>query len=513
MCAVSCGLPTAGDRWEASARKRGYLMGMRRTWSGALPFAAVASFVALVVVGCASPDSDGATLSPTEQVGDDRAPLAVTPSAAADDSIAEPAASADVPPLSDEAITAIDAYVERLAARIYDPVNDVDPAVIERLGELDDERLAWLVADGLRFIGRGPELDALVEAGSKLGGIDLEAPTAWLSLNNHLIRSDRPAPPGYERWKREIYIAVDATWAPFFDDADAEVDWRLVTFGGVLADRRPFGSDDTCQCIAALDDPPAEPAEAIDWLDDRDIVIGLVVDGEARAYPLHIMEQHELVNDVLGGERVSLAYCTLCGSGQAYRLDALPADARPAVLRTSGLLYRSNKLMFDLTSRSLIETFTGEAWTGPWREAGIVLEQIPTVTSQWGAWRAEHPNTTLMTGKNGTGPDYPIDPLGDRDDGGPIFPVGEVDPRLFPQTTVLGVTTTDGRFIAFPVFDARDALRADQTVELAGVSVSSTGSGLRAVDRSGRELLAHEAYWFAWSQFHPETLLWEPPEG
>jgi hypothetical protein len=413
-------------------------------------------------------------------------------------------------PLSAEAVATVDAYVDRLAARIYDPMNHVGPDVIDRVGDVGDERLAWLVADGLRFIGRGPELDALVEAGSDLGGIELSPSTAWLELNNHLIRTDRPPPPGYDRWKREIYIAVDATWAPFFDDAAADVDWRLVTFGGVLADRRPFGSDDSCLCIAALDDPPAEPADSIAWLDDRDLVIGLVVDGQARAYPLHIMEQHELVNDELGGERISLAYCTLCGSGQAYRLDTLPVGAQPAVLRTSGLLYRSNKLMFDLTSRSLVETFTGEAWTGPWREARIVLEQIPTVTSLWGEWRTDHPGTTVMAGRNGTGADYPIDPLGGRDDGGPIFPVGAVDPRLFAHTKVVGVTTADGRHVAFPVAEARDRLQEDESVELDGITIALEGSGLRALDGDGQPLVVHQAYWFAWSQFHPDTRLWEP---
>ncbi len=459
--------------------------------------------VAIVLAGCSAGGSGPADSNDAAQA--DAARAASTPVQV---DVAAPDVDDEELPASTTAV--VDAYVERVAARIYDPINHVDPEVVRALGRLDDDRFAWLVADGLRFVGRGEEFESLVEAGTALGGIELDGPTAWLQLNNHLIETDRPAPPGYADWKREIYVAVDATWAPFFDDAEADVDWRLVTFGGVLADRRPFGSDDTCQCIAALDEPPAEPADAIDWLHDGDPVIGLVVGDEARAYPLHIMEQHELVNDLLGGERISLAYCTLCGSGQAYRLDALPADARPAVLRTSGLLYRSNKLMFDLTSRSLIETFTGEAWTGPWREEGIVLEQIPTVTSQWGAWRAEHPDTTVMAGRNGTGADYPLDPLGGRDDGGPIFPVGDIDGRLFPQTEVIGVTTGDGRHLAFPAAEARDALALGSSVELDGVTLELAGSGLRAVDGDGGQLLAHQAYWFAWSQFHPDTVVWSP---
>ncbi len=412
--------------------------------------------------------------------------------------------------LDEESLAVVDTYVDRISARIYDPINRIDPTVVERLGRLDDPSLAWLVADGLRFVGRGPELDALVEAGSRLGGIDLDRETAWLELNNHLLSTDRPAPAGYLRWKREIYIAVDPTWAPFFDDAEADVDWRLITFGGVLADRRPFGSQDTCQCIAALDDPPSLAADDVDWLNDGDPVIGVVVGGEARAYPLHIMETHELVNDSLGGERIALAYCTLCGSGQAYRLDGVDERFQPVVLRTSGLLSRSNKIMFDLGSRSMVDTFTGVAKTGPWREAGLELEAVSTVTSLWGDWKQAHPSTTLMTGLNGTGPDYPLDPLGGRDDGGPIFPVGDVDPRLFPQTDVIGVTNPDGVALAFPVVEARERLRSGGVVELEGVSLILDGTGLRAthIAGAGTELVSHQAFWFAWSQFNPETLLW-----
>jgi len=402
----------------------------------------------------------------------------------------------------------VDAYVERVAARIYDPVNSIDPEVINRVGRLDDPRLAWVIADGLRFVGRGPELDALVEAGSALSGIDLEPGTAWLTLNNHLLSVDQAAPPSYQRWKGQMLVAVDATWAPFFDDPEAAIDWRQITFGGVLADRRPFGSDDTCQCIAALDDPPAESGETIGWLADDDIVIGVVIGGEARAYPRHIMETHELVNDSIGGERIAVAYCTLCGSGQAYRLDNLSAEFQPAVLRTSGLLNRSNKIMFDLTSRSMVDTFTGEARTGPWRQAGIVLEQITTVTSRWGAWRADHPETTVMAGRDGNGGDYPRDPLGDRDRGGPIFPIGEVDPRLFPQTEVIGVVNADGQAVAFPVIEVRKHLTEGEAIDLAGVALHLDGSGLRAVDSDGNELVSHQAFWFAWSQFNPETELW-----
>ena len=498
-------------------RERPTVLALHR---GIRPVLSLLALALLLTAACTSVDDPGGgdVARTSEPVS---ATTATTTSAT---TTTEATAGVAATALDDESLAVVDTYVDRISARIYDPINRIDPTVVERLGQLDDPSLAWLVADGLRFVGRGPELDALVEAGSRLGGIDLDRETAWLELNNHLLSTDRAAPADYLRWKRDIYIAVDPTWAPFFDDAEADVDWRLITFGGVLADRRPFGSQDTCQCIAALDDPPSLPADEIDWLNDGDPVIGVEVGGEARAYPLHIMETHELVNDSLGGERIALAYCTLCGSGQAYRLDEVDDRFQPVVLRTSGLLSRSNKIMFDLDSRSMVDTFTGVAKTGPWREAGVELKAVSTVTSLWGDWRQAHPATTVMTGLNGTGPDYPLDPLGGRDDGGPIFPVGDVDPRLFPQTTVIGVTTLDGVALAFPVVESREHLRSGGTVELGEVSLILDGTGLRAVhttdadsntntdtgtDTDGdTELVSHQAFWFAWSQFNPETLLW-----
>ena len=95
-----------------------------------------------------------------------------------------------------------------------------------------------------------------------------------------------------------------------------------------------------------------------------------------------------------------------------------------------------------------------------------------------------------------------------RDDAGPIFPVGDVDPRLGVHDVVLGVVAADGRPVAFPVGAARLALEAGETVAVAGVALRTDAGGLRAVN-NGFEVSAHEAFWFAWSQFQPQTLLWE----
>jgi hypothetical protein len=318
-------------------------------------------------------------------------------------------------------------------------------------------------------------------------------------------------PPRYRELKGLLFTIVDGRWAPFFDDPDSEIDYRYLNWGGVRPDDRPLGDFDAqCRggCIPALDDPAVTEAAGGDWYPDGSIVFAVAFEGEARAYPKNMMEVHEMVIDTVGGVRFGMPYCTLCGSAQAYDLDSVPDGVEPPVLRTSGLLSRSNKVMYDLNTWSAFDTFTGRAVSGPLREAGVTLDQLTVVTATWGAWEEAHPETTILAQDGGIGRTYPADPLQGRDDDGPIFPVGPVDPRLPVQELVLGVETPSGAYIAFPVEETKGVLEATSSVEYSGVRVVPDGGGLRAELVDGTPLVTHEAFWFAWSQFHPSTDLW-----
>jgi Protein of unknown function (DUF3179) len=378
-----------------------------------------------------------------------------------------------------------------------------------------DARLGWLLSDVLRFTPPGTDQDALVSAFRRLTGVAVRhdpafADSPWLSLTNHLIAWDLPAPPRYRARKARLFLALEPGWEPFFVDRDADIDWRLVSWGGVLIDDRPEGDPGPCPrgCIPALDDPELTPAEAGGWYADDRIVFGVVVGGEAVAFPKNIMEVHEMVNITIGGRRLGIPYCTLCGSAQAYKLDSVPAGVTRPVLRTSGLLSRSNKVMYDLRTRSVLDTFTGRALSGPLQDATVTLDQVTVVTSTWGAWKKAHPRTKIVAQDGGIGREYEDDPLGGRDDNGPIFPVGDVDPRLPAQTQVVGVITPAGEPVAFPADEARDALAAGRRVAAGGVELTADGGGMRARAHDRKELPTHQAFWFAWSQFHPATTLW-----
>ena len=292
-------------------------------------------------------------------------------------------------PLSPQAAAAVERALAELAERGF-PRDGV-----EQLVASGDLRLLWVLSDiswPFGIEGR----TAVARAAASLSGAGYPNPRGT-QLRDWLFAWDLPAPPGYAELKGRLFTLIEPAWQPFFDDQDALIDWRWVGWGGVFIDDRidTKGSEGCLRgCIPALDDPAVTAASAGGWYPDDAIVFGIAIDGEARAYPKHMMEVHEMVNDTLGGRRIGIPYCTLCLSAQAYLLDQV--DGFQPLLRTSGLLSRSNKFMYDRNTWSAINTFTGRALSGPLRDAGVTLEQVTMVTSTWQAWREAYPRTTIL---------------------------------------------------------------------------------------------------------------------
>jgi hypothetical protein len=454
--------------------------------------------------GTGTSDSDSAATTAPSTAAAERAPVFRYPAAPA-------APDPDVPDSPD-----VRSAMGRLGVLLQ--AGEIDADALAALVQAGDARHAWFVADLLRFFGpdgSGPEL---VDAFESLTGVSLDADpdserSVWLSATNHLIAWDTPAYPDYRTDKAQLFLLVEPRWEPFFADADADIDWRHLSWGGVLIDDRELGDTEACArgCIPSLDDPAVTDAAGGDWYPDEAIVFGIVEGDESLAIPKNIAEIHEMFNLTLGDRRFGIPYCTLCGAAQAYRTDqAVDQGAEQVpVLRTSGLLSRSNKVMYDLRTQSVFDTFTGAAVSGPLQDGGVVLEESTVVRTTWGEWKLAHPDTTIIAEDGGIGRSYPLDPLQGRDDDGPIFPIGEADDRLAVQELVLGVIRDDTP-VAFPADAARMALAAGETVTVAGVELVDEG-GLRAVDAAtGEPLASHESFWFAWSQFHPTTELWEP---
>ena len=456
--------------------------------------------VTLLATACSSPtDIGGNSSSPTGDV-------AVPSTLARRGSGEAPAAPTGNTP---EATAEFERIVEGMRGA------DFPPDRVQKFVAAADVRHAWLLSDLLRFTRDRALTDALVAGFEQLTGTDLSGDaqldrSPWNLVTNHLISWDTPAPPDYQRLKGSLFALIEPKWAPFFDDQRSTIDYRWLSWGGVYTDDRPLDDPEPCRfpgCIPALDDPALVAASDDDWYDEDAYVFGVREGDEAVALPKNIMEIHEMVNITIGGRRFGIPYCTLCGSAQAFYTDDLPDGVEQPVLRTSGLLSRSNKVMYDLVSGSAFDTFTGDAVTGPLRAAGVTLTQATVTVTTWGEWKAAYPLTRIIAEDGGIGRQYPDDPLEGRDDNGPIFPIGDADDRLDVQAPVVGVVTADGTTIAFSVADLDRATGTTGIAQLDGVTIDRDGGGYRATI-DGEPIASHEAFWFAWSQFHPDTSLW-----
>jgi hypothetical protein len=201
----------------------------------------------------------------------------------------------------------------------------------------------------------------------------------------------------YRQIKLALLASIDSRFLKFFDIAgDGKMRIRLeeITWGGVAVDGIP-----------SLDFPKMIPAAEAGYLADDDLVFAVSINGDKRAYPLRIMGWHEMFNDVIGGVPVALAYCTLCGAGILFETQ-VAARSKPFVFGSSGLLYRSNKLMFDRETLSLWNQFTGEPVAGPLVESGIRLAIRPVAITSWADWRRRHPETTVLSLETGHRRDY-----------------------------------------------------------------------------------------------------------
>ncbi|MDE0320599.1 MAG: DUF3179 domain-containing protein [Acidimicrobiaceae bacterium] len=188
--------------------------------------------------------------------------------------------------------------------------------------------------------------------------------------------------------------------------------------------------------IPSIDAPEFERATDVEFLQPQEAVVTLTLNGDARAYPVQVLIWHEIVNDTVGGEPVTVTYCPLCNTAIGYYRQL---GDRIFDFGTSGRLYNSALVMYDRQTESLWAHYTGQAIAGAL--TGSQLELIPVATVAWETFLAEHPDGLVLTRPGGLGRQYGNNPYAgyDQPDGSPIFPVGAPDERLPPQTRVLVV--------------------------------------------------------------------------
>lgn len=259
-------------------------------------------------------------------------------------------------------------------------------------------------------------------------------------------------------------------------------------------------------CIPSIDQPKFVVATAVDFLRDDDLVLGVVVNGDIRAYSARILQRHEIVNDVIGGEPIAITYCPLCGSGVAFsRL----VNGETLNFGVSGILHNSDLVLFDRRSKTLWQQITGEAFAGPLR--GSKLVSVPLRMTDWRSWKEMHPQSLVLSLDTGFDKQYDIDRYVDYRGSERIFAGGKIDPRLHPKRVVYGFEI-EGRAIAFdavlltgnkPLQEQFAGLRLE-------LSRSADGNVLLTDLDSGNNWAARRMFWFAWYSFHTDTTLITP---
>lgn len=310
------------------------------------------------------------------------------------------------------------------------------------------------------------------------------APT-WLEWTMWLSEQDIAQPPGYVAWKGRLFSRIDPKIGAFFGGDVAE-GFRVqeIVWGGVKFEGIP-----------ALDSPKTIAAAEATYLTDDEPVFGVVAGGAARAYPQRLLDWHEMANDTLGGVPVSLAYCTLCGAPIAYD-GRVTIDGSPRTLTfgSSGLLYRSNKLMYDRETNTLWDQFTGKPVLGPLVGKDVQLNLLPLVVTTFGDWKASHSDTTVLSADTGFDRDYTLGASYGAYFASPgvMFPVTRPPDTLAPKARVF-VLRHSGEARAYPV-----ALAVEQKVitdTLGGEPITIVAPS-PAIEVKGKDLRSGNAVTF-----------------
>ncbi|MEH6649376.1 MAG: DUF3179 domain-containing protein [Motiliproteus sp.] len=300
-----------------------------------------------------------------------------------------------------------------------------------------------------------------------------------------------------------------------FDLTDSLIPQSKIYAGGPPRDGIP--SIDQPRFIAASEDQLLQP---------ESLVIGVSIDGISRAYPVAILNWHELVNDQINQQPVVISYCPLCGTALVYgaggtvKQGQARSENESKVVAVgdgglrfgvSGLLYNSDLLLYDRNTESLWSQITGEAISGPMK--GQKLELLPAQLTSWQQWQSLYPQTVVLSTDTGHRRDYRRSPYGDYDSNERIyFPVEFLSRRYHPKERVLGVEL-NGKYKAYPIAELakHGDLRSltdsfgDQQLRIDYDLFSRSG---RVFTANGVELPVINAYWFAWYGFHPKTAVY-----
>ncbi|MEO9309980.1 MAG: DUF3179 domain-containing protein [Nitrososphaera sp.] len=292
--------------------------------------------------------------------------------------------------------------------------------------------------------------------------------------------------------------------------------------------------------IPSIDNPEFINAQDAQFLSDDEIIIGLNINGETKAYPLIILVWHEIVNDRVGDLPVAVTYCPLCFTTQVFER---VIDGKETEFGTSGKLYNSNLVMYDRNTDSMWSQALGKAIVG--ELTGFELKRVPFDLARWSDWKKLHPDTLVLSTHTGFSRPYGTDPYGDYyTDSRVIFPVKNADDRMHPKEIIVGFEN-ENSYKAYKLSDIESQKIVNDVInEQNLVLVSIAPFNVRAYDgmvdgqvleftlesqkikdvqtssewnfdglaisgplkgKQLNRLPLSPGFWFEWFAFHPET--------
>lgn len=255
--------------------------------------------------------------------------------------------------------------------------------------------------------------------------------------------------------------------------------------------------------IPSIDQPKFLPVNKASYLTDTDRVLGVIYNGIQKAYPIKILNFHEIVNDQFGEHPVVITFCPLCGSGMAFEAHIAGS---PKTFGVSGLLYNSDVLLYDRQTESLWSQIRGEAIAGPL--VNIRLEMISIQLVTWVEWKKNFPFSQVLSTETGYQRDYSKDPYPYYYESENVwFPVENESDLYHPKTKILGIQV-NGKYKAypFPELEKKGELLVDNFngAEIQ-IQFNKTDQTAILVSPLNNKISATTLFWFAWIAFFPET--------
>jgi hypothetical protein len=276
---------------------------------------------------------------------------------------------------------------------------------------------------------------------------------------------------------------------------------------GLIPPQQVFKGGPAKDGIPAIDKPEFIIAADADFLQADDRILGIEINGVAKAYPISILNWHEIVNDSIDESAYTLTYCPLCGTGVAFNRIV---NGQALSFGVSGLLYNNDVLLYDRDSESLWSQILGKAVSGKYR--GTKLSTLSLSHTTWSYWKRHHSASLVLSRNTGYTRNYDKDPYtGYKNSRSLYFPVLNKAPADYhPKETVLGLTAGESHK-AYPFIELNKHDKSRFTDSLNGkifiVHWNKEEQVGSITDDKGIPIPVIQGYWFAWYAFHPDTLV------